>query len=32
MLFVAWTVVALLLLSWIIQYFYDEYNDKKNKK
>ena len=32
MLFVIWTVVALLLLSWDIQYFYDEYNNKKNKK
>jgi hypothetical protein len=32
MLFVIWTVVALLLLSWAIQYFYDEYNNKKNKK
>lgn len=32
MLFVIWTVVALLLLSWVIQYFYDGYNDKKNKK
>jgi hypothetical protein len=29
MLFVVWTVVALLLLSWVIQYFYDEYFKNK---
>ena len=29
LLFVAWVIVGLLFASWIAQYFYDEYKDRK---